>query len=68
MKGSAGILRGTEWRGKERAKQLPQGGGDSSLAQVAARAGFADQSQFSRHFKQHAGVAPGRFRTPARIA
>jgi AraC family transcriptional regulator len=51
----------------ERAKQLLQGG-DLSLAQVAARAGFADPSQFARHFKRHVGVAPGRFRMPARIA
>jgi AraC-like DNA-binding protein len=39
-----------------------------SLAEVAARAGFVDQSQFSRHFKRLVGVTPGRFRTPARIA
>jgi AraC family transcriptional regulator len=52
----------------ERAKQLLQGGGGFSLAQVAARAGFADQSQFSNHFKRIVGVTPGRFRTPARIA
>jgi AraC family transcriptional regulator len=52
----------------ERAKGLLQGGDDFSLAQVAARAGFADQSQFSHHFKRLVGVTPGRFRTPARIA
>jgi AraC family transcriptional regulator len=52
----------------ERAKQLLQGGDDLSLAQVAARAGFADQSHFSHHFKRLVGVTPGRFRTPARIA
>jgi AraC family transcriptional regulator len=51
----------------ERAKQLLQGG-DFSLAQVAAHAGFSDQSQFSHHFKRLVGVTPGRFRTPARIA
>jgi AraC family transcriptional regulator len=49
----------------ERAKQLLQGG-DASLAQVASRAGFSDQSQFSNHFKRLVGVTPGRFRTPAR--
>ena len=49
----------------ERAQQLLQGGAGSSLAQVAARAGFSDQSQFSRHFKRLVGVTPGRFRTPA---
>jgi AraC family transcriptional regulator len=52
----------------ERAKQLLQGGGDFSLAEVAACAGFSDQSQFCRHFKRLVGVTPGQFRTPARIA
>jgi AraC family transcriptional regulator len=52
----------------ERAKQLLQGGDDFSLAEVAAQAGFADQSQFSRHFKRLVGVTPGQFRTPARTA
>ena len=52
----------------ERAKQLLQGGDDFSLAEVAARAGFSDQSQFCHHFKRLVGVTPGRFRTPARIA
>jgi AraC family transcriptional regulator len=52
----------------ERAKQLLQAGTGLSLADVAARAGFSDQSQFSHHFKRLVGVAPGQFRTPARIA
>ena len=52
----------------ERAKQLLQGGGDLSLAQVAARAGFSDQSVFSHHFKRIVGVTPGQFQTPARFA
>jgi AraC family transcriptional regulator len=52
----------------ERAQQLLQGGGDLSLAEVAADAGFSDQSQFSRHFKRLVGVAPRQFRTPARFA
>ena len=52
----------------ERARQFLQGGRDLSLAEVAAQAGFRDQSQFSRHFKRLVGVTPGRFRTPARIA
>ena len=52
----------------ERAKQLLQAGTDLSLAEVAARAGFSDQSQFSQHFKRMVGVTPGQFRTPARIA
>jgi AraC family transcriptional regulator len=52
----------------ERAKHRLQGGTDLSLAEVAAYAGFSDQSQFSRHFKRLVGVTPGQFRTPARIA
>jgi AraC family transcriptional regulator len=52
----------------ERARHLLQGGGDLSLAEVAARAGFSDQSQFSHHFKRHVGVRPGQFRMSARIA
>jgi AraC family transcriptional regulator len=52
----------------ERAKQLLQAGGDFSLAEVAARAGFSDQSQFTRHFKRLVGVTPGQFGMPARIA
>jgi AraC family transcriptional regulator len=46
----------------ERARQLLQGCGDLSLAEVAAQADFSDQSQFSRHFKRlrrrHAGAVP----------
>jgi AraC family transcriptional regulator len=52
----------------ERAQQLLQGGGELSLAEVAAHAGFSDQSQFSHHFKRLVGVTPSQFRTPARIA
>jgi AraC family transcriptional regulator len=52
----------------ERAKQLLQAGTDLSLAEVAACAGFANQSHFSRHFKRLVGVTPGQFRTPASIA
>jgi AraC family transcriptional regulator len=52
----------------ERAKQLLQGGSDFSLAEVAADAGFSDQSQFGYHFKRLVGVTPGQFRTPARMA
>src|SRR5262249_34013209 len=51
----------------ERAKQLLQAGTDLSLAEVAAHAGFSDQSQFSGHFKRMVGVTPGQFRTSARI-
>jgi AraC family transcriptional regulator len=52
----------------ERAKQLLQTGGVPSLAEVAANAGFSDQSQFSHHFKRLVGVTPGQFRMSARIA
>jgi AraC family transcriptional regulator len=50
----------------ERAKLLLQAGTGLSLAEVAARAGFADQSQLTRHFKRLVGDTPGQFRTPAR--
>jgi AraC family transcriptional regulator len=52
----------------ERAQQLLQAGTDLSLAEVAACAGFSDQSQFCRHFKRLVGVTPGQFRMPSRIA
>jgi AraC family transcriptional regulator len=52
----------------ERGKQFLQGGGDLSLTEVAAHAGFSDQSQFSRHFKRLVGVTPRQFRMSARIA
>jgi AraC family transcriptional regulator len=52
----------------ERSKHLLQAGDDHSLAEIAAHAGFSDQSQFSRHFKRVVGVTPGQFRMSARIA
>jgi AraC family transcriptional regulator len=52
----------------ERAKRLLRVETDLSLAEVAAQAGFSDQSQFTHHFKRLVGVTLGRFRTPARIA
>jgi AraC family transcriptional regulator len=52
----------------ERAKHLMHARTGLSLAEVALRAGFSDQSQLSHHFKRHVGVTPGQFRTPARIA
>jgi AraC family transcriptional regulator len=52
----------------ERAKEILRGGDDFSLTEVAAHVGFADQSQFSRHFKRIVGVMPGQFRKPARTA
>jgi AraC family transcriptional regulator len=51
----------------ERAQQLLRNG-DLSLAEIAARAGFSDQSVFCRHFKRLVGVTPGRFRMHTRIA
>jgi AraC family transcriptional regulator len=52
----------------ERAKQILEGGGDFPLAQVAARAGFSDQSRFCQHFKRAVGVTPRQFRTPEGIS
>jgi AraC family transcriptional regulator len=51
----------------ERAKQLLQRDAEQSLAEIAANAGFSDQSQFSQHFKRLVGVTPGQFRMPARF-
>jgi AraC family transcriptional regulator len=52
----------------ERAKELLQTNTHLTLAEVAAHAGFSDQSHLSHHFKRHVGVTPGRYQTPARIA
>jgi AraC family transcriptional regulator len=52
----------------ERAQQLLQQEHDLSLAEVAACAGFSDQSQFCGHFKRVVGVTPGQFRRSAGIA
>jgi AraC family transcriptional regulator len=35
---------------------------DASIAEIALRAGFADQSHFTRAFRRFAGEPPGRFR------
>lgn len=40
---------------------------DTSLAEIAAAAGFADQSHFSRVFKRHIGMLPSQFRTTFRL-
>lgn len=40
----------------------------ASLARVAAAAGFADQSHFTRTFTSHFGVPPGRWRAARRRA
>jgi AraC family transcriptional regulator len=50
----------------ERAQQLLREGNDLSLAEVAAGAGFSDQSQFAQHFKRRLGITPGQFRKSAR--
>jgi AraC family transcriptional regulator len=52
----------------ERARELLQAGTGLSLAEVAARVGFSDQSQLCHHFKRLVGITPGQFRMPARIA
>jgi AraC family transcriptional regulator len=52
----------------ERAQQLLQQDRDLSVAEVAVRAGFSDQSQLSHHFKRVVGVTPRQFRRSARIA
>jgi AraC family transcriptional regulator len=52
----------------ERTRHLLRAETDLSLAEVATRAGFYDQSQFSHHFKRLVGVTPNQCRTPSRIA
>jgi AraC family transcriptional regulator len=52
----------------ERAQQFLRDDNDVTLAEVAAAAGFSDQSQFSHHFKRLIGVTPGQVRRSARIA
>jgi AraC-like DNA-binding protein len=49
-----------------RAQRLLSGG--ASLAEAAAGAGFADQSHFTRHFKAHLGLTPGRYISLQRAA
>jgi AraC family transcriptional regulator len=39
---------------------------DTPLAEIAARAGFADQSHFTRVFRQNVGTTPARYREQAR--
>jgi len=45
-----------EWAARELAS------GDRSLAEIAAEAGFSDQSHFTRLFRRYVGTTPGRFR------
>jgi AraC family transcriptional regulator len=52
----------------ERAQQLLHPDHDLALAEIAARVGFSDHSQFSYHFKRIVGLTPRQFRISARIA
>jgi AraC family transcriptional regulator len=36
--------------------------GESTLAEIASQSGFADQSHFTRAFKNHFGITPGEWR------
>jgi AraC-like DNA-binding protein len=49
-----------------RAQRLLAAG--AGLADAAAGAGFADQSHFTRHFKAHLGLTPGRYISLQRVA
>ena len=51
-----------------RAQALLHPDRDLALAEIAARVGFSDQSQFSHHFKRLVGVTPRHFRTSTSIA
>jgi AraC family transcriptional regulator len=39
---------------------------DTPLAVIASQAGFADQSHFTRLFRQHLGITPARYRAQTR--
>jgi len=52
----------------DRAQRFLQSNDDLSLAEIAARVGFSDQSQFTHHFKRVIGVTPHKFRRSASIA
>ena len=51
----------------ERAQHLLRNS-DLSLVDIAASAGFSDQSKLSAHFKRVVGLTPRQFRLSARIA
>ncbi len=54
------LERRLEWAARELARsQRP-------LVEIALEAGFADQSHFTRRFREYAGVTPGRFRASSR--
>jgi AraC family transcriptional regulator len=42
-------------------------GGSRPLAEIAAEAGFADQSHFTRLFKRYVGTTPARYRDATRV-
>ena len=46
------------------ARELTEG--DASIAEIGLRAGFFDQSHFSRVFREHTGLSPAAFRAAAR--
>jgi AraC-like DNA-binding protein len=48
-----------------RAKSLLKG--ELSISQIAFQLGYADQSHFTRRFKQFQGVTPGQYRDGARL-
>lgn len=50
----------------DRAREL-LASGDSPLAEVAVRCGFADQSHFTSTFRRATGTTPGRYRGEARM-
>jgi AraC family transcriptional regulator len=49
-----------EWAARELSRN------ERPLVEIALEAGFADQSHFTRRFREYAGVTPGRFRASAR--
>jgi AraC-like DNA-binding protein len=49
-----------DWAGVELASS------EQPLSVIARRAGFADQSHFTRAFRQHTGLTPHRYRVAAR--
>jgi AraC family transcriptional regulator len=51
-----------EWAAAELAR------GDTALALIATRAGFADQSHFTRVFRHHIGTTPAAYRAHTRAA
>ena len=46
---------------RKRLAEIGQKLGKQALAEVAIGAGFHDQAHFTRHFKRHLGVTPGKY-------